>query len=401
MILPALLLMQTLSGLQQPAAGGLAAPEPSQGPGEDFEVYYRGGIRFEAADGSFKAKMGGRIQWDTAYIGNNRAIEAAVGAPLDDGTEFRRTRLYISGSIHDEVEFKAQYDFAGGAAAFKDVYIAFPAFPAGKLTVGQFKEPFSLEELTSSNSITFMERGLPNAFSPSRSTGVMLADDLDGRFTWAAGVFRDSNDQGMQVSDSELSATARVTGLVYSENDGQDLLHLGAAVSRRSPNGDAAQWRERPENHLSPRFVDTGVFASDESTLVGLEAAWVAGPVSVQGEYIQAQNQLVAGGDATFSGFYVEGSLFLSDGDSRRYDAEAGAFKGPEPAGDDAWEAKLRYSSLDLTDGAIAGGELTDVTVGLNWYMNPNTRLMFEVVNADLDGVDSTLIAQLRCQVTW
>ncbi len=400
MILPSLLLMQSLSGFALPVAGGSGGPGDPPSPQDDFRVYYKGGIRFEAGDGSFKAKMGGRIQWDTAYIGNNKALERAVG-PLEDGTEFRRTRLYISGTVAEEVDFKAQYDFAGGGADFKDVYLAFPTFPGGKLTAGQFKEPFGLAELTSSNNITFLERPLPNAFSPSRSTGLMLSDHVDGRFTWAAGIFRDSDAQGMQASDSELSATARVTGLVFSEDEGADLLHLGAAVSRRSPNGDSARWRERPEAHLSPRFVDTGAFASDEATLVGVEAAWVSGPMSLQGEYIQAQNQLVAGGDATFGGFYLEGSMFLSDGDHRVYDPKKGAFKGPKPAGDDAWEAKLRYSTIDLSDGAVAGGELTDITAGLNWYLNANARLMFEVVSADLDGVDSTLIGQVRCQVTW
>jgi phosphate-selective porin OprO/OprP len=399
MLLTSLLFLNSLAGYALPPSGGPGEPKASP-QDSDFRVFYQGGIRFEAADGSFAAKMGGRIQWDSAYVGNNQALESALGTPLEDGTEFRRTRLYISGTVHEEVDFKAQYDFAGGSASFKDVYIAFRNFPVGTLKAGQFKEPFSLEELTSSNSITFLERSLANTFAPSRSTGLQLSDHVDGRFTWAAGVFRDSNSQGKQTADGELNVTGRVTGLVFHEDDGRELLHLGASASLRSPNSDSASWSARPESHLAPTFASTGAMATDSATVMGVEAAWVSGPLSLQGEYVQAKNDLVAGGDATFGGYSVQGSMFLNDS-YRVYDPKSGAFKGPKIDGDDALEAKLRFSSLDLTDGPVTGGEMTAITAGLNWYLNDNARLMFEVVSADLDGVDSTLIGQVRCQVTW
>ncbi|WP_203415593.1 porin [Candidatus Scalindua japonica] len=46
------------------------------------------------------------------------------------------------------------------------------------------------------------------------------------------------------------------------------------------------------------------------------------------------------------------------------------------------------YSELDLSDKDIEGGRLNDVTLGLNWHLNPNTRVMLNYVHAGVDLSD-------------
>ena len=104
-------------------------------------------------------KFGGRIMYDIAVWGDT--------AMDNSGTEFRRVRLFNSGKLYGNIKYKLQLDVAGGSIAFKDVWMELGDMPAnGKLRVGHFKEPLRLEALTSSKSISFMERGLPIAFSP-------------------------------------------------------------------------------------------------------------------------------------------------------------------------------------------------------------------------------------------
>jgi phosphate-selective porin OprO/OprP len=57
-----------------------------------------------------------------------------------------------------------------------------------------------------------------------------------------------------------------------------------------------------------------------------------------------------------------------------------------------AWEVGIRFAFLDLNDQEIYGGELADITVGLNWYMTPNARMMFNYVNSSVEnaGADGT-----------
>jgi len=48
----------------------------------------------------------------------------------------------------------------------------------------------------------------------------------------------------------------------------------------------------------------------------------------------------------------------------------------------------LRYSNIDLNDGdptgAANGGEMDDITFGVNWYLNPQSRVMFNYVRSDV-----------------
>ncbi len=90
----------------------------------DFNAYWKEGIRLESKDENFKLKIGGRIMTDAATIDPDSQLEDDLPDLKGTGVEFRRARLYISGTVYGTVDFKVQYDFAGGDADFKDVCIS-------------------------------------------------------------------------------------------------------------------------------------------------------------------------------------------------------------------------------------------------------------------------------------
>jgi len=389
-----------LQALEEAMAG-----EKEETKSSDWDFKWSNGFKLSSADGQFKLKFGGRIQNDYAFYSADDELEAVVGS-LGEGTEFRRARLFFEGELYDRVEFKAQYDFGGGDADFKDVYLGLTDLPViGGVRVGHFKEPFSLEEQTSSKYLTFMERALPiEAFSPGRNTGIMVHRGEE-RYTWAAGLFRDADDFGNAADANEINLTGRITGLPWYSEDGSRLLHLGLSVSDREPTDDSVRFRSRPESHLAPRFVNTDHFAGDGVTLVDLESALVYGPFSAQAEYIQADVDSLDGTDPSFDSFYVYGSYFLT-GEHRPYKNKSGAFDRLKPRrvlgeGSGAWEVAVRYSTLDLTDASITGGELDDVTLALNWYPYSNVRWMLNYVMADLDGAGEADSVQMRFQIDF
>ncbi|MHC4395878.1 MAG: OprO/OprP family phosphate-selective porin [Planctomycetota bacterium] len=380
-------------------------PRPELGP-SDFRVFWKEGLRLETPDKDFTLKIGGRIMNDWGWMRQDSAVKSSKGNLLD-GTEFRRARLYISGLIYGNVDYKLQFDFANGSAVLKDAFLGIRDLPIGYLKMGHFKEPFGLEELTSSKYITFLERALPAAFAPSRNTGFMLSSTAyDKRMTWAAGVFRDTGSTGSGTSEGGYNVTGRITALPWYENDGAKLLHVGVAYSLRDPTS-TEQYKSAPEAHLAPYFVDTTAFTANTTCLLGLESALVYGPFSVQGEYMRADADRSGSPSATFDGFYIQGSYFLT-GEYRKYSTSKGAFDRVKPkenftygAGLGAWEVATRYSQIDLSDNGISGGKLKDITVGLNWYLNPNMRVMWNYIHAKLDGVGDSDLALMRLQIDF
>jgi phosphate-selective porin OprO/OprP len=223
----------------------------------------------------------------------------------------------------------------------------------------------------------------------------MVYDDYaKERGTWAVGAFRSGADTGeVSRGDGEWAATARVTGLpIYSE-DGRKYVHLGVGYSRRSPTNDSQTFSSKPEANLAPTYI-TATVASETVDLLGAEAAWVAGPFSITGEFTQASIDADSGAtsDPDFIGYYLQASYFLT-GESRGYKKAQGCFDTVKPnenafgekGGFGAVEVAARLSSLDLDDDGTDGGKLDDMTFGVNWYLNPNTRLMVDYIIADLD----------------
>jgi phosphate-selective porin OprO/OprP len=244
----------------------------------------------------------------------------------------------------------------------------------------------------------------------------MVFDDYaKERGTWSVGVFRTAADTGeVSKGDGEWAVTGRVTGLPLYSDDGREYVHLGLGYSRRSPTNDSLTISSKPEANLAPSYI-TATVPTETLDLMGLEAALVLGPLTLMGEYSLASIDGDAGSpnDPDFAGYYLQASYFLT-GESRGYRKAQGCFDTPRPeenflgekGGLGAWELAGRISSLDLTDDGIDGGQLDDLTFGVNWYLNYNTRVMLDYILSDLDptgaGADgSTNILAFRVQFAF
>ena len=357
---------------------------------QDFNSVWNNGFKTTSSDGDFKLKFGGRIMYDYAFWNTNfNGTKESF-----NGSEFRRVRLFNSGQVYKNVKYKIQFDFAGEEVSFKDVYMEITKVPfVGNIKIGHFKEPFRLEALTSSKYITFMERGLPIAFSPERNVGLMLHNSfLDNKLSIQAGIFQHGLNQGPQNDgDGDFGdnrkITSRITFLPINKND--QLLHLGIGFSNRKWSDNTYSVSTRPENHLGNKLITAGVSNVEYTNLLGTVIAWVIGPLSIQGEYVITS--VNANETINLTSYYGQISYFIT-GENRQYKNSLAGFDRVSPSknmgdgGLGALELAARYSSMDLSEAETGtGGILNDITLGLNWHLNPCTRIMFNYVIGKAD----------------
>ncbi len=378
---------------------------------KSFNTYWNNGLRVESSDGDFKIKMGGRIQYDIMFINQDDSLNAHFEA--ENGSEFRRARLYTSGTLFGNIKFKFQVDFAPAKVVIKDAYITITKIPVvGNFQAGNFKQPFGLEMLTSSKYITQMERPLANQFDHDRDLGFMLFNHhLEKRLAWFAGYFLPSNGLG-KYQGGQYQITSRISALpLYKAENEYRVLNLDIAYSYHYNFNREISYKVRPEAHLAPKYLNLNIDAVNNVHEGNIGLALVIGPVAFQTEYTFAIVNPALASSLMKEQYYLNAyfgtvSWFIT-GEHKNFSKSKTAFDIIKPknnfgkGGAGAFEVSLRYSSIDFNDSDVQGGRLDDITVGLNWYLNPAVRYSINYINAKVKNLGRANIFQMRFQIAF
>jgi phosphate-selective porin OprO/OprP len=331
-------------------------------------------------------------------VGNLKSLE---------GGEIRALRIGTVGTINFDSPWV--YTIFGATFAFDkgfdsqnqdsfeifDYRLDIPVSDKINLSIGKQKEPISMERIMSMVQLPMQERtSVSDALMPSRNVGAVVSGTaLNQRMTWAGGLFNDWFESGDSFSDSASQAVSRITWLPFISEDESNLLHLGFGL-RHTDAKEGLRGHTEPEFNQAPTYVDTTPIAADSALLYNLEASWRKGPYWLHAEYVNNNVDAPALGDPNFSGYHVTASWILS-GEMREYRKRSGIF-GPVPiaksvnqGGWGAWEVGLRWSDVDLTDGLVDGGEMSILSLGLNWWLTPvfNFNLNYRYITLDRFGV--------------
>ena len=355
----------------------------------------KGGIKVTSADKKFEATVGGRIHFD-AY-----AFDRDI-APVTGTTEFRRARLTLGGKAYGW-DYKLEQDFSAGTNldGLRDAYIATGLW-GGKATIGHFKPYRSMEELTSSNEILMMERPFASAsglFSGRQFQQGIGYQKSGENYTVGGTVF---NLRGAAASRNEgMGASGRVT---YAPiNNDNNTLHFGGWASVENLNRGSADI-SAIENYAGRRgpaqTMATVTGASGDSiTAYALEAAGSFGPLFFQGEFANSTWGAPLGKDQDLQTWYLQGS-WLMNGGHKAYKSATGVFASPKVVDKGLWELTARYDSAENKD--VPNREVTTWILGMNYYVNPNLRFMFNYTQGDnrVTG-DETAQYAVRTQFSW
>jgi phosphate-selective porin OprO/OprP len=358
-------------------------------------------------------KLRGRIEADAVFASQSTTSKAIIG-DLQNAFGFRRARIGAEGTVGSSAKWVGEFDFAEGTVRLRDTFVGITALPGiRELKVGYFREPFSLEGATSSRFITFLERSPLNQIDPTRNWGLAGYWYPDPeQMTIGLGVFRDgTNSTGFESGDgNNWAITTRITGLpLYEEDDDRfRLFHIGAAFSNRVPDNGifvfdlGAQSSLLSASDVAPSpFLPRVQIPAGSDQRYNLQSALVIDSWSLQSEWFGLAVQQYNSSVVFLHGFYVYSSYFLT-GEHRGYNKRNASFdrvkvrrplvktKEDTTSGLGAFEFSARFAlanfdSLNLQVpqtngpqvGVFAGTILYQATLGLNWYLNDYTRIMF------------------------
>ncbi|MCA9121476.1 MAG: porin [Planctomycetaceae bacterium] len=381
----------------------------------ELEELVNGMGKGEPANGKPTQKWSGRVHFDywsfpndgplTNYLDDGNAATAP-----QDFIGFRRLRFGVAGDVTDTMLYKIEMEFANPSKlAFKDAYLGWKELPyLQTVLLGNQKRPYGLDHLNSSRYNVFMERPfhVEGFNQDSRRIGIQSYGVTDDeRFNWRYGYFlmRDHQNDGGQYADnygSELAGRLAST-LWYDESSGgRGYAHAAVSGSAAFP-GDSgtAQFLTRPEARTNGKWFDTGKIAGATNyQLLGFEGVVNVGALQVVGEYQLANMQRTVGPNLNFNGYYVYASYFLT-GEHTPWERDSGTLGRTKPfenfflvnkccgghgGGLGAWQVAARYSHGDFTDDNIFGGVGDSLTLGLNWWWTPYSRVQFNYIHGSI-----------------
>jgi phosphate-selective porin OprO and OprP len=373
-----------------------AKETPVVGGGKD-------GFFIQAPDRKFQLRLRGYAQADSRLFARPDHVTS-------DTFGLRRVRLNFEGTVGEKIDFRIMPDFAGGTFTLFDAYVNLKYRPAAMLQVGKFKPPVGLERLQSATATSFIERGFPTLFVPSRDIGVQLWGELfEGKLAYQTGFFNGVRDGGNvenqdRDTDDGKDFAARIFTHPFADSALDSLRGLGLGVSfttgrteQAVPSyGNPGIGQVSFLTYRAAAGTTPAVAADGRRVRVSPQAYWYWGPFGALGEYVRAQQTLERGSDgmrATHDAWQLSLSYVLT--------GENASFRGVTPrselGGDDgfgALELAARVQGITFDDDVFPVFSNPDTSVeralgftaGINWYLNRYIRLSLNYDHVDYDG---------------
>jgi phosphate-selective porin OprO/OprP len=390
-----------------------------------FFAGYNGGFYIKTEEeGGMELRLGGTFQTDYRYyLEEERA---------DNRFDLRRSRLMFRGTLTRWFRFGMEFEFQGNETS--NIVESYGEFVNGPHAVkmGQFKEPFSLEWQTRDKALLFAERSMAYSLGPKRDIGLMAYGfAYDDALNYSLGIFngdgQDGATQGNEHDEPEVAARLVLEPFKNSNFDAVRSFQIGASAS----------YAQIDLSNLDLKVKSSGMYGSDRNMYVlshntkfgvlqdvdtrqrlGLETAWIKGPLLLQGEvvYLKYTGLKPVGEpamDAEFAAGYASVSCCLT---GERHSIYHGVvqpvypknFFNPEMG---TWGAVCLAARLEHFEGDedwinpashVSTQKADALSVAVNWILFPMVRIIFDyshtefsdplrvrvMPNGDVDYVD-------------
>ncbi len=398
-----------------------------------------GALFLETPDGNGSVSIGGRIHFDYRHYDENGNSDAALAsataspsAVQADTFDIRRARITTKFKFAKYYSGEVTLNTVGAVNVLDVGYMDLAWFEKAKFRFGQFKMPFSLEQLTSSNNIDFVERSFVDAYIPQKEVGVQVFGSPTKGMTYALALsngYTSANSTAGELDNRQdgKDVIGRLTyNFAEAMGDKEKVMHLGGAFSMGdSPQGSGFGGNRSTESRGLSFFTQPVLdiqSSTDSSKTIerqrfGIEGAFAFNSTKIQAQFVRQGHDFEVNGinhERAINTGYLE-VLHTLSGEKwadRYKDGAFGALKPNKNFDADtmtggAWELGMRYSSFDASEfnnssfvssSAITGlttrasgySKARALTAGVKFWANSNFRMMADYVYTDLSDLMGT-----------
>jgi phosphate-selective porin len=294
---------------------------PAAAQSQDTKVdASRGGITISSGVNSMTINARVQLRWTLDDREASDSDTDGTGEDREDGPlsqfDVPRLRLLLSGGafkpwLRYSFQFELSRSGGEGDSKIKDAALEIrPTDRNYRISFGQFKVPFGLQELTSSMRQQFVDRAITDSkFNPARDMGVMLSGSLlDRRVGYDVGLFNGSGESIRQNNQGHLWAARAFYDPwgPYTVSEGsidageRPVLHLGVGV--------------HGGKQIRGRSTAGAIEDPDNQTAFNLEFAYKAPRFYSTAEYFwmtDQQENPAPGPDIESNGFHVQASYMV------------------------------------------------------------------------------------------
>jgi phosphate-selective porin OprO/OprP len=373
-------------------------------------VSTKGGFQIKAQDGAFSFKIGGRIMWDTDSF--DGVLNRSNNGSRRFSNDLRRSRFELSGTAYNDWKFNFDVDIkdnpGGSSAQLHTVGVAYTGLEAFDLFVGRTKEPFGLEELTSSRSISSIERNYFTAATDTDSQpqfGIRM-DGKGKNLDWSVGLFNPAGGPKKSDGDDRIAFTGRLFGSPL--NTDSETLHLGIAYTNRNIDQPIEQKGFGLNIAESGNKLNSSSLIIDSDRQWGVEGIYISGPFSLQSEvFFKNVGGTNGTADADVHHLYAQVTYSLT-GERRAYKANSGTVDIIKPSAK-KWAIELvgKFDRIKFDRTGESTEAVSGYLVGLNLYPNQNLKLMLNLIRVNSKNMaadaedDAATVISTRLQLAF
>ena len=360
------------------------------------------GIGLKSKDGNNTIQLTGRLHMDYRQYSPDYGTGQTTDS-YQNTAEARRARFGVRGQFAKDFKYQllanfgASDGFSSTSSTADEMWVNYAANPEMQFQFGLFKMPFSLEQMTSSNNLDFMERSLigqnDSELIPAKETGFMLHGIPKPGLTYAIAASRGKSNKSAEFDGFDYigRVTTNIAELTGSK---AYTAHLGAAYSTGEIKGGVIPVSGRTESRMqSAWFTGSALSGATTRTRQGLEAAFAYNAFKLQGEQFNFKYDPATGDNQEIRGYYAQ-AVYNLTGESHAYkDGTFGWIKPNNPVdkgGSGAWQVGVRMSEFDASDISVATGKsnrATAMTYGITWFATDNLRFMLNYVDTKFDAL--------------